>query len=108
MNKGPGRPAFNENLRALSLSEIESVDYVAINTTHSASNVIRKLRPNYYCKGPDYKIFKNDITNEIKNEAKEIRRIGGKILFTSGRTFSSSKLINNKSLLNQEKKFIFD
>ena len=24
VNKGPGRPAFNENLRALSLSEIES------------------------------------------------------------------------------------
>ena len=47
VNKGPGRPAFNENLE-LYLSEIESVDYVAINTTHSASNVIRKLRPNYY------------------------------------------------------------
>ena len=103
VNKGPGRPAFNENLRALSLSEIESVDYVVINNAHSATNVIRKLRPNYYCKGPDYKIFKNDITNEIKNEAKEIKKIGGKILFTSGRTFSSSKLINDKSLLNREK-----
>ena len=31
VNKGPERPAFNENLRALSLSEIESVDYVVIN-----------------------------------------------------------------------------
>ena len=95
VNKGPGRPAFNQDLRARALSELTVVDYVAINSTHSAVNVIKKIKPNVYCKGPDYKILESDITKEIKNETKEVKKYRGKTVFTSGKIFSSSKLINN-------------
>ena len=70
VNKGPGRPAFNQDLRARALSELTVVDYVAINSTHSAVNVIKKIKPNVYCKGPDYKILESDITKEIKMKQK--------------------------------------
>ena len=50
VNKGPGRPAFNQDLRARALSELTVVDYVAINSTHSAVNVIKKLNPMYTVK----------------------------------------------------------
>lgn len=95
VNKGPGRPAFNQDLRARALSELTVVDYIAINSTHSAVNVIKKIKPNVYCKGPDYKILESDITKEIKNETKEVKKYRGKTVFTSGKIFSSSRLINN-------------
>ena len=50
VNKGPGCPAFNQDLRARALSELTVVDYVAINSTHSAVNVIKKLNPMYTVK----------------------------------------------------------
>ncbi len=94
VNKGPGRPAFSEKIRAMSLSELNIIDYITINTGPSAVNVIKKLKPHFFCKGEEYKDFSKDITNEIKNEARAIKKIKGKILFTGGRTFSSSNLIN--------------
>ena len=36
------------------------------------------MKPDFYCKGPDYKNFKNDLTGEIKNELKALKKIGGK------------------------------
>ena len=54
----------------------------------------------------------NDITEEIKNEIKSVKKIGGKIIYTKDITFSSSKLINtfrsahssSKNILNRIKK----
>ena len=94
VNKGPGRPAFNENNRLDSIIAIGVVDYVVLNNNSTAKNIINNLKPNIYCKGPDYKNFSNDVTGEIKNEIKAIKKVGGKIFYTSGKTFSSSTLIN--------------
>ena len=41
---------------------------------------IKYLRPNIYCKGKDYKNSNDDITGEIKNEIKELKKNGGKIV----------------------------
>ena len=100
VKKGPGRPAFNQNIRAMSLSELNIVDYVTINTTHSAVNVIKTIKPNIFCKGSEYKIHKNDITSEIRNEVREVKSVGGKIVYTGGKTFSSSNLINRFGISN--------
>lgn len=97
VNKGPGRPVFNENLRAEAISALASVDYVAINDAQTAIKTIRLLKPNIYCKGKDYKNSKDDITGEILNEVKELKKINGKIFFTDELTFSSSKLINEST-----------
>tara|TARA_B100001063_G_C16766304_1_gene558853 strand:- start:1281 stop:2798 length:1518 start_codon:yes stop_codon:yes gene_type:complete len=94
VNKGPGRPFFNENLRLESLSNLSTVDYVTLNTTPTAVNVIKKLRPNIYCKGPDYKNHKKDVSGEITNEVNAIKSVKGKIVYTKDITFSSSNLIN--------------
>ena len=94
VNKGPGRPAFNEKYRAEALSHLKNIDYVTINNSATAVNVIKKIKPKIYCKGPDYKDNKKDITGEIKNEIKAINKCNGKIVYTKDITFSSSKLIN--------------
>ena len=94
VNKGPNRPAFGEKLRAEAIASLDPVNYVALNSKSTAVNVIQKLRPNIYCKGPDYKNHENDISGEIKNEINAIKKVNGKIVYTSDITFSSTKLIN--------------
>ncbi len=94
VNKGPNRPAFKEKLRVEAIAALDIVDYVAINSTPTAVNVIQKIKPNIYCKGPDYKDHKNDISGQIKSEIKAVKKINGKIIYTKDITFSSSKLLN--------------
>ena len=97
VNKGPGRPVFNQTLRSEAIAALDSVDYVSINDTSTAVHPIKIIKPNIYCKGKDYKNLNDDITGEIKNELKEIKKIKGRIVFTEELTFSSSKLINNST-----------
>ena len=94
VNKGPGRPSFNEKLRLQAIAALEVVDYVCLNSTPTAVNPIKKLKPNIYCKGPDYKNQQNDTSGNIKAEINAVKKIGGKTIFTESMTFSSSKLIN--------------
>ena len=108
VNKGPGRPAFNEKLRAEAIAALNIVDYVAINEWPTAIKTIKLLKPDLYVKGPDYKDYKQDVTGNIQLEEDAVKSIGGKIAFTSDITFSSSSLINERiSLLSEDqKKFI--
>ena len=113
VSKGPNRPAFNEKLRLEALAALEVIDYIVLSNFPTAIQVIKKIKPNIYCKGPDYKKLSEDISGEIKNEKKIIEKLGGKIFFTKDITFSSSKLINKfasihsdnqKTLINKIKK----
>ncbi len=113
VNKGPQRPAFNEKHRLESIASLSFVDYVALSDQKTSIEVIKNLKPNIYCKGPDYKNHKKDITGEIINEIKEVKKNGGKIHYTNDLTFSSSKLINSygknqsfnqKKIINNVKK----
>ncbi len=94
VRKGPGRPIFNENLRAETLASFSSVDYVAINDAPTATNCIKLLKPDVYVKGQDYIDKKKDVTGKISEEEEAIISVGGRIAFTHDITFSSSKLIN--------------
>ena len=95
--KGPNRPAFNEKLRTEALAALQAIDYVVVSNFPTATTILQKIKPNIYCKGNEYKNFKNDTTGEIKNENKVLKKFGGKIFFTSGITFSSSNLLNKFS-----------
>ena len=97
VNKGPGKPVFSQNLRAEALAALEDVDYVAINDSPTAINPIRNIKPNFYCKGKDYVNPKDDLTGEIKNELKELKKNKGKIFYTHELTFSSSRTINSQT-----------
>ena len=94
VNKGPSRPAFNEKLRLEAITALDAVDFATLNTSPTAVLPIQKLKPNIYCKGPDYKNHRSDISGQIKNEENAIKKIGGKIIYTSDITFSSSYLLN--------------
>jgi len=108
VNKGPGRPAFNEKLRAEALSALSFIDYVLINDYPTAEEIIKLIKPNIYVKGPDYKDFSKDLTGKINEEKLSVESIGGKIAFTSGEIFSSSNLINNyiMNISDEQKSFI--
>ena len=95
VNKGPGRPVFNEQLRAESLAALQVVDYVGINQWPTAVETICVLKPDVYVKGSDYINREEDITGKINDEEAAVKAIGGRIHFTDDITFSSSKLLNN-------------
>lgn len=95
VNKGPGRPVFNEQLRMESIAAMEAVDYVALNNAPTAVEVIKLVKPDYYVKGQDYKEREKDITKGIYDEEAAVESVGGKIYFTEEITFSSSSLINS-------------
>ncbi len=94
VNKGPGRPAFNEHLRAEALASLECVDYVIINCWPTAIETIKLVCPDFYVKGDEYCDTQNDLTGNITPEQNAVESIGGKLVFTTDITFSSSTLIN--------------
>ena len=115
VNKGPNRPAFSEENRIKALAALSAVDYVVLSKNPTAIQMINELKPNIYCKGPDYKFHKNDTSGQIKKEIAAVKKNGGKTIFTKGITFSSSKLINKfgetysseqKSLINKIKNYL--
>jgi len=94
VRRGPARPAFSDELRAEAIAAIEVVDFVAINKRPTAIDIIKKLKPDFYVKGPDYKDYTKDVTGNIQSEEDAVKSVGGKIKFTSDITFSSTKLVN--------------
>jgi rfaE bifunctional protein kinase chain/domain/rfaE bifunctional protein nucleotidyltransferase chain/domain len=95
VNKGPGRPIFSEMHRSEYIAELELVDYVAINYTETAIEVINEVKPNYYVKGNEYENSDDDLTGNIKKEKEAVEKNNGEIFFTNEETYSSSHLLNN-------------
>ncbi len=95
VKRGPGRPMFNEHLRAEALASLAVTDYVSIVDSPTAIDFIKLIKPDVYAKGNDYKEKDKDVTGKIYEEEEAIKSVGGKIVFTDDITFSSSKLIND-------------
>ncbi len=95
VKKGPGKPIFNHKLRAEYLSSFKLIDYIYINYEETSINVINLIKPNFYLKGQDYKLKKNDVTKNIYLEENAVKKHKGKIVFTDEIHFSSSRLIND-------------
>lgn len=95
VNKGPGRPYFNDELRLQSIAALECVDYVVLAHTITAIEMIDLVQPDYYVKGKEYANIANDITRNIINEVQCVKKYGGEVYYTDGVVFSSTKLLNN-------------
>ena len=95
VNKGVNRPYFDEKNRINLLNELSEVDYTVLSSEVSAVNIINILKPDFYVKGPDYKIKINDKAGNLKVEKNEVMKHGGKLKFTSGNLFSSTKVLNS-------------
>ncbi|MCG3175108.1 MAG: Bifunctional protein HldE [Candidatus Omnitrophica bacterium] len=94
VRKGPGRPYFNERLRAEQLAALQDVDYVAVLDHPTAVEGILAIRPDVYAKGQDYRDASRDVTGMIGEEESAVRSCSGRLHFTDEITFSSSGLIN--------------
>jgi len=95
VKRGPGRPIFNEHLRAETLASLAVTDYVCVVDSPTAVECIRALRPDVYAKGADYKEKDKDVTSKIYEEEAAVESVGGRLVFTDDITFSSSQLIND-------------
>lgn len=93
VDKGPGRPVFNQDLRADAIAALECVDYVAINKWPTAEETLRMLKPDIYVKGQEFEELK-DKTGKIQKEYEIVTEIGAEIRFTHEIVFSSTALIN--------------
>ena len=107
VNKGPGRPVFSINQRMNFLADLKFVDKVYESNDYTAEKIIKKIKPDIYCKGIDYsnnKKNKKDIN--LLKEIKSLKRYGGKFIAIKEKKFSSSKLINHNNLQNLNKENI--
>ena len=102
VDKGPGRPAFNQALRADSIAALECVTYVAINKWPTAEETLRLLRPDIYVKGQEFE-NSEDRTGKLQSELKVANEIGVEMRFTHEIVFSSSELLNKYFLKGQDK-----
>jgi rfaE bifunctional protein nucleotidyltransferase chain/domain len=93
VDKGPGRPVFDQYLRTESIAALECVDYVAVNRWPTAENTLRLLVPDYYVKGQEFEKFQ-DKTGKIQKEVDVVKEIGGEMRFTHEIVFSSTKILN--------------
>lgn len=94
INKGPGRPVFNESLRLETLANLGVIDYVGLNDAPDAVSLIERIRPNFYVKGDEYKNFKDHPEGMRIKEKEAVEKCGGEFVLTSEPTFSSTSIIN--------------
>ncbi len=94
VNKGPGRPYFNDELRARTLSALECVDYVVMIPFTGAVEAIECVRPDIYCKGREYEDPAHDVTGRIHEDVAAVKRCGGRMSYVGDVVFSSTRLIN--------------
>jgi rfaE bifunctional protein nucleotidyltransferase chain/domain len=93
VNKGPHRPVFEERLRTQAIASLDCVDYVAVNQWPTAVEALRRLRPNVYTKGAE---FRDRKTPEMLQEEAEAVSLGIRVEFIEDDiTSSSSYLINH-------------
>lgn len=93
INKGKYRPHVPENLRAANMAAYELVTYVVIDRNQTPLENLRKLQPDFFCKGFEYS--PDGKTNpKTQEEIDVLNGYGGRVIFTPGDyVYSSSKLI---------------
>lgn len=108
VRKGPDRPYFDDEMRLKFLSAIACIDYVMLSENYTVDDIVEVIEPDFYVKGAEYKKAEDDITGKISEEETLVKKHGGKMAYTSGRVFSSTKLINHAlpSLTEEVKEFM--
>lgn len=90
-NKGPGRPIFNERLRAIAIASLEVVDWVCIYPGKIPEKIFEQIRPEIYCKGIEYDYRRRG--RKIPEEA-TVATYGGQVVYgPKENIYSSTQLI---------------
>ena len=79
VNKGEGRPIFNESLRLYQIKALRMVDHAFINDAENAIPVIAEWKPHLYVKGAEYK---DNFTLSLMREMQEVEVNGGATVFS--------------------------
>jgi len=95
VKKGPGRPFFNDRLRAKFLAALSCVDLVSIVPFPAAKEAIEVVHPDIYCKGMEYKDKTGDVSGKLSEDIRAVRRSGGRVAYVGSVVFSSSKLLRD-------------
>ncbi len=91
ISKGNQRPYIPQELRAENLAALMFVDYVYIDPTPTAGDVLAKVKPDLYVKGREYE---HSTDAGFLAEKNVVESYGGRIIFSSGEiVFSSTELI---------------
>ena len=88
VNKGVGRPVFNQEQRMEAIRALSCVNEVRLSNAPTAAGVIREIRPNIFAKGPDYSEATLD-----PGELQAMREVGAELLITKTEKFSSTALL---------------
>lgn len=94
INKGPGRPFFNDALRVRTLAALECVDYVVLIPHAAAVEAIETIQSHIYCKGTEYADAAHDVTGNIHDDVATVERLGGEVRYLGEIVFSSTRLLN--------------
>ncbi len=94
VNKGPGRPYFNDQLRSRWLAALACVDYVVVIPHVAAVEAIECVRAHFYCKGREYADPAADLMGNIGDDCLAVERVGGEMRFLGSILFSSTRLLN--------------
>ena len=89
--KGQGRPIFTDQLRAYAIANLAVVDFVVVTNFAKGVEVIEKLQPSFYIKGPD---FINKTTPGIMAEREAIKEVGGEMVYTTEYKMSTTAVLN--------------
>ncbi|MEO1367675.1 MAG: adenylyltransferase/cytidyltransferase family protein, partial [Acidobacteriota bacterium] len=76
VDKGPFRPAFDEDLRLEAMAALEVVDHVALNRWPTAEETLRTVRPDVYAKGAEFKSPGADPTGKMELERRVAAEVG--------------------------------
>ena len=85
VNKGPGRPVFNQQQRMEQLAALEVVDYVVLSDSANGWPKIFRFHPDIFVKGSDW-------ADKGFTELHGCYTLGIPVAFTSGSTDSSSRV----------------
>lgn len=96
VRKGPGRPFFNDGLRAKALAALTTVDLVSVVPHPAAKEAIEAVRPHVYCKGTEYRDPLGDATGNLREDIATVRKMGGRMAYVGSVVFSSSKLLQGE------------
>lgn len=90
VNKGVGRPVFSDVARAKFLLAIRYCDYVVINKSATAEQIISAIKPSIFFKGNDYGAI---VDERIVAEKKVVEAQGGQVVFTNAEVVDSTTRI---------------
>ncbi|MGB7605450.1 MAG: adenylyltransferase/cytidyltransferase family protein [Lutisporaceae bacterium] len=90
IKKGVNRPYFNHYKRKYMICSIKYINMSSINLWDNAVETIRRLKPDYFVKGVEYK---NSSHKGFLLEKNEVEQMGGKVIYTETEKYSSTTLI---------------